>query len=205
MKSSDSDQSFRVILFDLGGVLIENAGREGLMALLPYELDRSLLLERWLASPAVKRFESGLIPPHTFAAEFIMEWRLEIGPAEFIDAFATWPQGFFDGAKTLVQALRMQHHVACLSNTNSVHWARFPDLPGLFDSVFASHLTGLIKPDREAYEHILRQLNVPADAVYFFDDLLPNIDAARAVGINAFHVRAFSEIELTLRAEGLYT
>ena len=193
-----------MILFDLGGVLIENAGRDGLKALLPYELDRSRVLERWLASPAVKRFERGLIPTQTFAAEFIEEWRLEIGPAAFIDAFATWPKGFFDGARTLVQALRMQHHVACLSNTNSVHWARFPDLPGLFDSVFASHLTGLMKPDREAFEHVLRQLDVPANAVYFFDDLLPNIDAARAVGINAFHVRAFSDIEPALRTEGLY-
>ena len=194
-----------MILFDLGGVLIENAGRDGLHALLPYELDRSLVLERWLASPAVKRFESGLIPAQTFAAEFIEEWHLEIGPAEFIDAFASWPKGLFDGAKTLVQALRVQHHVACLSNTNSVHWARFPDLPGLFDSVFASHQTGLMKPDREAYEQVLRQLDVPANAVYFFDDLLPNIEAARAVGINAFHVMAFSDIEPALRTEGLYT
>lgn len=194
-----------MILFDLGGVLIENAGRDGLKALLPYEFDQSQVLERWLASAAVKRFERGLVPAQTFAAEFIEEWRLEIGPAEFIDAFATWPKGFFDGAKSLVQALRTKHHIACLSNTNSIHWARFPDLPGLFDSVFASHLTGLMKPDRETYEHVLRQLDVPANAVYFFDDLLPNIDAARAVGINAFHVRAFSEIEPILGTEGLYS
>jgi putative hydrolase of the HAD superfamily len=195
----------RVILFDLGGVLIENTGRDGLLALLPYELEQSRVLERWLASPAVKRFERGLVPAQTFAAEFIEEWRLQIGPAEFIDAFASWPKDFFDGARPLIRALRAQHHVACLSNTNSLHLARFPDLPELFDSVFASHLTGLIKPDREAYEHVLRQLDVPADAVYFFDDLLPNIDAARAVGINAFHVGTFSDIEAALRTEGLHT
>jgi FMN phosphatase YigB (HAD superfamily) len=45
---------------------------------------------------------------------------------------------------------------------------------------------------------------VQADAVYFLDDLVQNIEAARAVGINAVHVRAFAEVEPALRAKGLY-
>ena len=198
-------RSGQVILFDLGGVLIENTGEKGLRTLLPYELSRQDIWSRWLASNPVRRFERGLISPEIFAAQFIEEWRLELGPSEFIEAFATWPRGLFDGAKTLVRNLRTQHHVGCMSNTNPVHWARFPDLPELFDSNFVSHLTGFVKPDPEAYEHVLRELDVQADAVYFFDDLLQNIDAARAVGINAVHIRAFAEVEPALRAEGLYT
>ena len=197
-------RSGRVILFDLGGVLIENTGEKGLTALLPYELGRQELWDRWLASGAVRRFERGRIPPEMFAAQFIEEWRLAIGPSEFLESFATWPRGMFDGARTLIRNLRARHRVACLSNTNAVHWARFPDLPELFDSSFVSHLTGLVKPDPEAYEHVLRELDVQADAVYFFDDLLRNIDAARAVGINAVQVRGFAEVEPALRAEGLY-
>jgi putative hydrolase of the HAD superfamily len=62
-----------------------------------------------------------------------------------------------------------------------------------------------VKPDPEAFQHVLRELEVQADAVVFFDDLQQNIDAARAVGINAVRVRAFSDVEPALRAEGLYT
>lgn len=196
-------RSGRVILFDLGGVLIENSGENGLLALLPYQLSRQELWDRWLASSAVRQFERGRISAEIFAARFIEEWRLELGSAEFIEAFATWPTGFFAGAKALVRNLRAQHRVACLSNTNPVHWARFPELPELFDSNFVSHLTGFVKPDAEAYEHVLRELDVRADAVYFLDDLLQNIDAARAVGINAVHVRAYAEVEPALRAAGL--
>jgi len=197
-------RSGRVILFDLGGVLIENTGENALRALLPYEIGREELWDRWLASNAVKQYERGRISSERFAQQFVDEWRLELAPSAFIEAFATWPKGLFDGAKTLLRNLRAQHHVGCLSNNNPVHWARFPELPELFDSNFVSHLTGFVKPDPEAYEHVLRELDVQAGAIYFLDDLLQNIDAARAVGINAIHVRAFSEVEPALRAEGLY-
>ena len=194
----------QVILFDLGGVLIESTGRDALRALLPDKPERDQVLDRWIQSPTVKQFERGLISAEAFAETFIDECQLHLGPAEFLDIFASWPKGFFAGAKALVQALRTQHRVACLSNTNSVHWERVPELPNLFDASFPSHLTGLLKPEREAYDYALRELGVKANAVYFFDDLLANIAAARAVGMNAFHVSGFSDIAPTLRAEGLY-
>jgi glucose-1-phosphatase len=197
-------RSGRVILFDLGGVLIENTGEQALRALLPYEIGRQELWDRWLSSESVKQFERGRIPPEIFAARFVKEWQLELAPAAFIEAFATWPKGLYDGAETLLRNLRARHHVGCLSNNNPVHWARFPGLPELFDSHFLSHVTGFVKPDPEAFEHVLRELGVEAGAICFFDDLLQNVDAARAVGIKAIHVKAFAEIEPALRAEGLY-
>jgi putative hydrolase of the HAD superfamily len=193
-----------VVLFDLGGVLVENAGEQGLSSLLPYELGRQEIWARWLASDAVRRFEGGQISPEVFAALFIEEWCLELEPAAFIEAFAAWPRGLFDGAAALVQKLRTLHRIACLSNTNALHWARFPELPELFDANFASHLTGFLKPDPEAFEHVLRELNVRAEAVWFFDDLLQNVEAARMAGIRAVQVRTFTELEPALRAEGLY-
>lgn len=197
-------RSGRVILFDLGGVLVENTGEQGLSSLLPYQLSRQEIWARWLASDAVRRFECGQISPEVFAARFIEEWRLAVGPAAFMEVFTTWPRGLFDGAAALVRDLRAQHRVACLSNTNALHWARFPELPALFDASFASHLTGFLKPDPEAFEHVLRELEVRADAVCFFDDLLQNVEAARKVGIHAVQVRTFAEVEPALRAQGLY-
>jgi len=196
-------RSGRVILFDLGGVLVENAGEQGLSSMLPYQLGRHEIWTRWLASDAVRRFERGEIAPEVFAARFIEEWGLALEPAAFMESFAAWPRGLFDGAAALVRNLRAQHRVACLSNTNALHWARLPELPELFDSIFASHLTGLLKPDAEAFEHVLRELDVRADAVWFFDDLLQNVEAARKVGIRAVQVRTFADVGPALRARGL--
>jgi HAD superfamily hydrolase (TIGR01509 family) len=197
-------RSSRVILFDLGGVLIDNAGEEGLRAILPYDLNHEQIWERWLASTAVRQFECGRISPEKFAALFVEEWRLELGPSDFIEAFAAWPRGLFQGAEDLVRELRVHHRVGCLTNNNAVHWAKFPQLQELFDLKFASHLTGFIKPDRAAFEHVLLELKVAANEVYFFDDLAQNIAAARAAGINAVQVKEFPDIESALRAEGLY-
>jgi len=192
-----------VVLFDLGGVLVENTGEQGLSSLLPYQLSRQEIWARWLASEAVRRFERGQISPQVFAARFIEEWRLELEPAAFIESFVAWPTGLFDGAAALVRNLRARHRVACLSNTNALHWARLPELPVLFDSIFASHLTGFLKPDREAFEHVLRELDVRAEAIWFFDDLLQNVEAACKIGIRAVQVATFAELEPALRARGL--
>lgn len=192
-----------VILFDLGGVLIENAGRDGLMSLLPYTLETTEIWRRWLESPSVRQFEAGKISSDAFAAAFIEEWGLRVGPEEFIAEFAAWPKGFFPGARELLASLREKHHLACLSNTNAIHWSRFPEFADVFDTCFASHEMGVVKPEREAFEHVLDKLNVNASEIYFFDDLLPNVEAARAFGITAFQVYEFKEIAPILRSKGL--
>jgi HAD superfamily hydrolase (TIGR01509 family) len=193
----------RVILFDLGGVLVESRGRSVLRALLP-QLGEHEVTERWLRSPAVDRFERGRSEPRAFAREFIAEWRLALSEEAFIESFASWVTGFFDGAEALVRALRRRHRVACLSNTNALHWARLPQLPALFDACFASHRTGLMKPEREAYAHAVRELGAAPEAVLFFDDLAPNVAAARSVGFDAHQVGGFADIVPILRAAGLH-
>ena len=64
-------------------------------------------------------------------------------------------------------------------------------------------MTGFMKPDREAYAHALDELRAPAKDVYFFDDLSPNVAAARDAGINAFQVSGVPALAALLRAEGL--
>jgi glucose-1-phosphatase len=194
----------KVIVFDLGGVLVESVGVDVLAARFPQLGARSAVLERWLKSAAVTRFERGMLSPQAFAAAFMREWDLKLDESAFLELFASWVTGFFAGARDLVQGLRSRHRVACLSNTNAIHWARLPAMEQIFDHCFVSYVSGFMKPDREAYTHALRSLGVEPGAVYFFDDLPANVAAARDVGINAFLVRGVAETEARLRAEGLY-
>jgi len=194
----------RVIMFDLGGVLIENHGRAELTAMLPSPLEPHEIWTRWLASPSVRSFERGRLTPEQFATAFVAEWQIGLEPSAFIKAFTTWPKRLFEGAEALLQNLKQQYHLACLSNTNAIHWERFPELHALFDSAFLSHEMGLVKPDREAFEYALNHLNTHPKDVYYFDDLLLNVSAAREAGMTAFHVETFSEIEPILACENIY-
>lgn len=192
----------RVLLFDLGGVVVESAGLATLGRLLP-QLDREEILSRWLGSEAVSGFESGAISQEAFARAFLAEWPLPMTPAQFLDEFSSWVRGFLPGARELLSGLRGRHRIACLSNTNAVHWARLEGIEEVFDLCIASHLTGHLKPGREAYADALRRLGAEAGQVCFFDDLPGNVAAARELGMQAFQVRGVAETASALRGLGI--
>jgi putative hydrolase of the HAD superfamily len=52
----------------------------------------------------------------------------------------------------------------------------------------------MIKPDAEIYHHILEKLNVAPENAMFIDDREANIQAARALGIHAIHLRSLSQL-----------
>lgn len=192
----------RVLLFDLGGVVVESVGLATLERLLP-QLGRDEILARWLGSRAVSDFESGATSPEAFARAFLAEWPLALEPAQFLDEFGSWVRGFLPGARELLSSLRPRHRIACLSNTNAAHWARLDGIDEVFDVCIASHRTGHLKPDREAYEDALRRLGAGAGEVCFFDDLPGNVAAARAVGMQAFQVRGVAEAAAALCSLGI--
>ena len=193
----------KVILLDLGGVVVEATGRTALTTLLPH-LSEEQILARWQQSQAAGDFERGRISKEAFARAFVAEWGLQMAEADFLEYFASWVIGFVEGAIDLIHALRARYHVGCLSNTNPLHWARLPGVAALFDSTFPSYVTGYMKPQREAYEHAVGELRVRPQKVYFFDDLTSNVTAAREVGINAFRVRGFEDLMDVLKVQGLY-
>ena len=56
-------------------------------------------------------------------------------------------------------------------------------------TTFASHLTGKIKPDDEAFQHVTASLNCAPAEVLFLDDNQLNIDAAKKCGMQAVRVK----------------
>ena len=194
----------KVLIFDLGGVLLENTGREKLTSLLPAGTPTGDVRLRWLASSVVQRYERGHISSQDFAANLVREWGIALEPDAFLSHFAQWPKGFYPGAKELLQELRREHTVVCLSNSNEVHWARFPEIASLFDHAFSSHQIGHVKPDREAFACVLAATRAQPEDTWFFDDLQPNVDAARALGINALQVEGMEELLAALRGEMLH-
>ena len=69
----------------------------------------------------------------------------------------------------------------------------FPDLFSIFDGVYFSWETGFVKPQKEAYEHILEinQLQ-PTDCVYF-DDSEKNVLVAKELGIRGETYKGLDE------------
>jgi HAD superfamily hydrolase (TIGR01509 family) len=191
-----------VLLFDLGGVLVENVGFERLNALLPMSLPLEELKTRWLASTAVRSFEVGACSSDSFASALVEEWQLALSPSAFIEAFASWPKGLYPGAVELLSQLRSRYTLACLSNSNSIHWERFAGFHEQFEIALSSHLLGELKPDVACFARALQECRAEASHVAFFDDSLTNVTAARSLGMQAFHVNGLQEVRCALAAEG---
>lgn len=194
-----------VVLFDLGGVLVELGGIQE-FAGLAKEPREDEIWRRWLSCPWVRRFERGQCDPDAFARGMVDEWSLPLEPEAFLEAFAGWPKGLLPGARELVTATRGRAGVACLSNTNALHVQREWSDRGvlaLFDTHFLSHEMGLVKPDREAFLHVVERLDRPADRILFLDDNAINVEGARAAGLRAERAVGVEGARAVLAAHGL--
>ena len=202
-----SDGDIEVILFDLGGVLVELGGMREL-ATFAGERPESELWRRWLECPWVRRFESGLCDADSFSKGMVDSWSMTVTPDAFLDAFARWPRGLLAGAAELVRSIDSSKQVGCLSNTNSLHADRHRSEFGigeLFDTQFMSHEMGLVKPDREAFDYVVDALGSPAGRILFLDDNQINVDGARAAGLQSELTRGTREARAILAQKGLST
>ena len=195
---------FDVLLFDLGGVLIDFAGFDELSRLLPGTPDRAEVRARWIESESVQCFERGGMTPLEFARGVIGELELAFSPDDFIASFVGWARGPYPGARSLLSRLHPTHRLACLSNSNELHTPlhrRSMEL--LMDRYYFSDELGHVKPDREIFEHVIRDLNVPPRRIAFFDDTPVNVEAARSVGISAHEVDGIAALKKELQRLGI--
>jgi glucose-1-phosphatase len=196
----------QVILFDLGGVLVELSGVPALLSWMGNRVSPEELWVMWLSSPVVRSFETGRSSPGDFADQLIKELDLPLEREEFLAEFARWPKALFPGALELVRGISKDYTRALLSNSNALHWPLFMDewgLSSVFDHTFASHLIGKIKPDEEVFKHVVDELGCEASAVLFLDDNMLNVEAARGIGMRAAHVKGVLDAHTVLSEAGL--
>lgn len=195
-----------VLLFDLGGVLINWTGLGELRRLTGDRFSHEQIRRRMIANPRFKDFERGRCDPLTFAAASIAEWGLPFGADEFIDVFRSWAGRPYPGVFKSLAKLRGRFTLACLSNTNELHWDLLLQEVGVgpaLDHHFASHLMGLAKPEAAAYRHVLTALDARPQEVVFFDDGPENVEAAKALGLDAHLVDAQQGVHPVLARLGL--
>lgn len=189
-----------VLLFDLGGVLVDNATFDELPTLLREPVDDEELRRRWLFSPSVQAYERGAISTDEFATAFVAEWRIDLAPADFLARFECWPRGPFPGALELLERTRETYRLALLSNCNAVHWERLAPFRDRVHAAYSSHDLGLVKPDPAIFARVVEALQVDPQAICFFDDSPPNVEAARALGMTAYCTRGLAELEHALES-----
>ena len=93
----------------------------------------------------------------------------------------------------------------CITNFSSPKFVlaqeRFPFLAG-FDGIIVSGDERLLKPDPAIYHLLLDRYRLVAEDCVFIDDSMPNVEAARDVGMHAIHCVEGIDLAAELRWYG---
>lgn len=73
-----------------------------------------------------------------------------------------------------------------------------------FDGIVISGEVGLVKPDQAIFEVLLEYTGHPAGDCLFIDDHFPNIEVARALGFQTIQFQSPQQLEAELSTRGIF-
>lgn len=193
----------KVLIFDLGGVVIDLFVDRTFVAMLSLGVPEAMLTEQGcVMNSTMMQFDRGDITTadmfgyiESFIPEAVSE---RLGPGLNNEVQRVWNLMLGSVPVEKLQRLEMLrkagYRVVMLSNTNSGHWSRIEKLfveacgklpSECFDALYLSYLMRCRKPEPDIFLSLLKSEGVAAADCLFFDDSAENCAAARALGIDA--------------------
>ena len=204
MRVEEPAAAIQAIVTDLGQVLLRFDQEPGWVKILA-TCDHPEARQQFRELYARARFECGQMEPDVFfrqAAE-AMEMRMS-----YADFRVAWSDMFWEDHEVieLIAGAPVRHRIV-LSNTNAIHWdwvrGQYGYVLARFDHCLASHECGVEKPDAEIYRIAMSHTGLPASAHLFIDDLVDNVEGARAVGMDAVLHTDAASLREEFRQRGL--
>lgn len=190
----------RIIIFDLGGVIMDvdtNKTLEAFADLHITGLDREDIIAE--NATLFRELELGLLTE----AEFIEKLHQNYPVSQSIPEEQIWKAWdamllpFLKERIEVVNLVRRYFKTYLLSNTNLPHRTTYEatfkkqfgyPFETLFEHCFYSDELHKRKPDANIYEQVIRDLAVDPSTVFFIDDNLANVKEAVAQGWNAYQL-----------------
>jgi FMN phosphatase YigB (HAD superfamily) len=188
----------RNILFDLGGVILDinvQATRQRF-----YEMGLPSMFMHYpenMVTDLFFKYETGKLDTGEFRDEVRRLSGLDVTDAEIDEAWTAMLVGIPSERVFLLQRLSVRYDLYMLSNTCPMHVPvfekMFRDASGismheLFRKIFYSFEIGYHKPDREAFEYVIRHAGIVPGETFFLDDNIHNIKTSQELGFRAIHI-----------------
>ena len=193
------------LLFDLGNVILDIDFKRTTTRWAEYAgCDAKTLWKRYRpGDPSYQQHERGQIDDAGYFAALREMLEIDITDAQFLDGWNATFGGPIAGVEEWIAPACAALPSYVFSNTNPAHEKHFRvvyrDLLKPFRTVFTSSEIGKRKPDREAFDHVVQAMGVAPERVLFFDDVIANVEGARAAGLQAVHVRSNADTLDALR------
>ena len=192
----------RVVVFDLGGVLLDWNPRHLYRKLFADEASMEAFLAQVCTPAWNERQDAGrpfaeavaeLAPKHADKLHLINAWR---------ERFSEMIPGALQGTVDILDELKARNvPVYALSNWSAETFPsqrpRFAFL-GWFDGVVLSGAEGCVKPDERIFRVLLDRYDLAADEAVFIDDNPNNARAASALGMHGIHFQSPEQLRREL-------
>ncbi len=198
-------ERIEAILFDWGGVLIDNPA-SALMAYCADALGVAVADYQQAHNRHGAPFQKGEVSEDIFWQRVCadLDRPLPDVPSLWGQAFRTVyspRQEVFDWARRLRER---GYKTALLSNTETPAMDFFQEMQyAMFDAAIFSCAEGTFKPERRIYEAAARKLGVPPVRCAFIDDKQLFVDGARAAGMKAILYRDLDQVQREIESMGV--
>jgi FMN phosphatase YigB (HAD superfamily) len=105
----------------------------------------------------------------------------------------------------LIKKLNQDYRLFILSNTNQIHqlwfekkigeqygWKSFSDC---FEFIGYSHQINQRKPNKEAFQYVLKKHDLVSKETLFVDDTMEHVEGSRKLGLHAIHYKEGEDLE----------
>jgi putative hydrolase of the HAD superfamily len=190
--------NFKNILFDLGGVLLDINIQATLK--LFYELGFPAELLNFpdsMTTDLYFQYGTGKLSTEEFRNQIRLASGVEMSDQVFDEAWNAMLVRFPKERIELLKVLAKRYDLFMLSNTSELHVKVFEKMylevagepiQNVFKKIYYSHEIGWHKPDREAWEYVIRDAGIKAEETLFLDDSIHNIKASQELGFQAIHI-----------------
>jgi putative hydrolase of the HAD superfamily len=191
--------AFDALLFDLGGVVL-SIDWDRMFTRWAYHAgeEPDTIRARFSFDAFYARHERGEIEASEYFASLRSSLRINLSDAQFIDGWTAIYVGEILGMPQLLRSLKDQVPLYAFTNSNPTHvnvWANlYAETLKNFRRVFVSSDLGVRKPEPEAFAKVATAIGVPLSRILFFDDTKENVESARAIGMQAIHVKSVQGI-----------
>jgi putative hydrolase of the HAD superfamily len=185
----------KAIVFDMGGVLVDldpKACIRAFLDILGYERIKELI-DPYHQKGIYGELEEGAISADEFRAAVLAESRPGCTPQDVDRCMDAMISGMEPYKADLLKELSQKYPLYLLSNNNEIARIRYHkilsslglDWRSVFREEFCSFQMKLLKPDPEFFREAICRIGLPPEEILFVDDSPVNVEAARAVGLNA--------------------
>jgi glucose-1-phosphatase len=181
------------LLFDLGGVLLNinyHKTREAFEQLGYHDFDK--MYSQYSVDELFENLEIGKVSNEDFYHKMRQANANQLSDEQISKAWNSMLLDFRKESLAFLKTLSEKYNVFLFSNTNAIHLQAFKkilkedtgeELDDFFKKAYYSHLINLRKPNKNAFEFILKDAGIAAEETLFIDDSYPNIEAAAALGL----------------------